>query len=728
MKIFLFLLNYAFSINFNLWENGGFLVSGDEDDFNLASGAYFIRANNKTYSTTDNTLQITTVKKETGTDVHGIFTKTTLHFNSTEFKSQLLMEASVRHYQTFVIFNQKFDHLEGMSNNDPNSVSTSFPSFEIPKQGKKEMFVINPCDDMAGEQEMVRVPWNEENADKLCGGLKGGPFFIFDKTNSSAGHFSQVFTISSFSKFTAVNSEIEILPLRSTLSFGLPGSLENISNYEIETILHFGNEGFYESVHAWGDVLLKQYGKTRAYRESELTVNYLSYWTDQARPDAFPDSMQGLYYNTSLPVIAHNRWWCSNTTYAKENGGGYDFSIDRKTGFALPTEYQFWDDLFRNSTRWGLRVYLQDWMGVATSKLPVLEKDLSIGKKQDENKTFGKFLERNWLLQMSQAAEANGISILYCMAFSRHMLQSVELQNVVSIRSSGDYEPGNRQWDISISAIYTHALGLAPFKDTFWTTPKQPGHPGYENITEWHPELESAMATLSTGIVGISDRVGYTNDDLVSKSIRPDGKILKPSRPIACPDHLLWELNPWEVNNGTSEFETYSELNGHRWGIILLYKNVTEKTVHRSHNLRNFHFTRSGKGDKFLLTENFEKSEGRKIDHEFEHFLAPSEKLKMMYFAPLILIPGRSQSYVTILGEINKWVKVSPQRFSELLVTHTMLSVTLSGVDQESIWVGIQLELDGQSTFTEYFSCKFGPSGKNKLVFNFDQTFSCNQI
>ena len=76
-------------------------------------------------------------------------------------------------------------------------------------------------------------------------------------------------------------------------------------------------------------------------------------WT--ARPDAFPDSMEGLYYNTSLPVIAHNRWWCSNTTYAKENGGDYDFSIDRNTGFALPTEYQFWDDLFRNSTRWGLR-------------------------------------------------------------------------------------------------------------------------------------------------------------------------------------------------------------------------------------------------------------------------------------------------------------------------------------------------------------------------------------
>lgn len=205
------------------------------------------------------------------------------------------------------------------------------------------------------------------------------------------------------------------------------------------------------------------------------------------------------------------------------------------------------------------------------------------------------------------------------------MLQSVELQNVVSIRSSGDYEPGNRQWDISISAIYTDALGLAPFKDTFWTVPREPGHPGYQNTTEWHPELESAMATLSTGIVGISDRVGFTNHTLVNMSIRPDGKILKPSRPIACPDYLLWQLNPWQVNNGTSEFETYSELNGYRWGILLVYRNESENAVLRSHNLKNYQFARASKSD-FVVTEG---NQGRSkpiqiLNGNFEHVLAPS--------------------------------------------------------------------------------------------------------
>ena len=65
------------------------------------------------------------------------------------------------------------------------------------------------------------------------------------------------------------------------------------------------------------------------------------------------------------------------------------------------------------------------------------------------------------------------------------------------------------QWDIGLTDIWSYALGLAPFKDTFWTTPIQPGYSNHGkpvNKSEWHCELESAMTTLSTGIVGISDK------------------------------------------------------------------------------------------------------------------------------------------------------------------------------------------------------------------------------
>ena len=99
------------------------------------------------------------------------------------------------------------------------------------------------------------------------------------------------------------------------------------------------------------------------------------------------------------------------------------------------------------------------------------------------------------------------------------MMQSVEIDNVVSIRVSNHYQPGNNQWDIGLTDIWTWAIGLAPFKDTFWTTKDQPGYENHGkpvNKTEWHPELESAMATLSMGIVGISDKSRFSSLTIIS--------------------------------------------------------------------------------------------------------------------------------------------------------------------------------------------------------------------
>ena len=76
---------------------------------------------------------------------------------------------------------------------------------------------------------------------------------------------------------------------------------------------------------------------------------------------------------------------------------------------------------------------------------------------------------------------------------------------------------------------------------------------------------ESAIATLSTGIVGIGDKIGMTNLNVISRSMRADGLILKPSRPLVVPDYLVWEL---DTVGGTTEYETWSEVAGNRFGII----------------------------------------------------------------------------------------------------------------------------------------------------------------
>ena len=91
----------------------------------------------------------------------------------------------------------------------------------------------------------------------------------------------------------------------------------------------------------------------------------------------FPSGMSSVYEKTSLPVVAHNRWWCNETDYAKRQGGDYDFVFNDETGTAVPTDLRFWDDLFANSTTWGLSVYLQDWMNEETDHLSILEYQFS---------------------------------------------------------------------------------------------------------------------------------------------------------------------------------------------------------------------------------------------------------------------------------------------------------------------------------------------------------------
>ena len=44
-------------------------------------------------------------------------------------------------------------------------------------------------------------------------------------------------------------------------------------------------------------------------------------------------------------------------------------------------------------------------------------------------------------------------------------MQALSIPAVTQQRVSGDYQPGNSQWEIGDSSILAHAVGLAPFKD-----------------------------------------------------------------------------------------------------------------------------------------------------------------------------------------------------------------------------------------------------------------------
>ena len=119
-------------------------------------------------------------------------------------------------------------------------------------------------------------------------------------------------------------------------------------------------------------------------------------------------------------------------------------------------------------------------------------------------------------------------------------------------RASGDYArpEGNMQpWDnvatLGGASLLLGATHMAPSKDTLWTASPQPPTSsdrttkGYH--TQPHVQLDSILATLSLGPVGISDGLNETDAGLISQAFKSatDSTLLRPSRPLSTVDAVF---------------------------------------------------------------------------------------------------------------------------------------------------------------------------------------------
>jgi len=373
--------------------------------------------------------------------------------------------------------------------------------------------------------------------------------------------------------------------------------------------------------------------------------------------------------------VAHNRWWSNETVYARQNGGEYDFVVEHDAQMALPLEEHFWTDLLRESRKWGLTVYEQDWLNDQFNEMKATVSSVTLG--------------RDWLRQMGGGAMKNGLNIQYCMAPSRAALTSLEIPNVVQARVSNDYQPGNDQWQIGISSMFAHALGVAPFKDNFWTTTNQTGNK--YNRSELYPELQSLVATLSTGPVAPSDKIGHSNRTLIMRSCNSDGLILKPSRPATAVDSQIYQA----AFNGFrgQVWSTYSNISGWIFGIIFATDfETTDRFVVGPQE--------AGFGDLFPNSYIY-------------NWFAPSTAAPFTQSSPLVLTGCKRMPFclymtspafnvgsneIELGGEMDKWVPMSPQRVRQIYITSDEMMITLAGGAHEVVKFAYAVNGQLQST------------------------------
>lgn len=239
----------------------------------------------------------------------------------------------------------------------------------------------------------------------------------------------------------------------------------------------------------------------------------------EPREDLFPAGFKDLQRRVGgLPLTFHSRHFSAESPYFER----YEAWLDGEQ--AHPADAGLYELLMTQAAAWGAMTYEQDWM--VESFLGVRGLRAAPGRA------------RAWQEAMDRIAGEHGLSLQWCMATPADFLQTVTLRHVASIRTSGDYrymfDNGlNWVWFLHTNAL-ARALGLNPFKDVFLSH-------GATNLSDGEPyaEIEALLAALSAGPVAIGDQIGCTNRDLVMRTCREDGVLVKPDVPIAAVDRCF---------------------------------------------------------------------------------------------------------------------------------------------------------------------------------------------
>eukprot|EP00756_Hemistasia_phaeocysticola_P006011 Hpha_TRINITY_DN13618_c0_g1::TRINITY_DN13618_c0_g1_i1::g.122626::m.122626 len=615
----------------------------------------------------------------------------------------------VNHEDGYAVFTQSFpEGAQNLSTGDKDKITTAFPVL-VP-QWESPKGVVAYQGDMTGDGVKSGAwsasagKWHKTEGSTVIGeGISGtGPVVVFstDLTRS--------LVLSPFSQFMAAS---QTFSSDSGLSYGVMGMVGSLpKGFSLQTVVVLGS-GVNSAMQTWGDVLLAKSGKQRYAYKNDLAMQTLGYSTDNgayyyyqtepgknyedtlhdvkkysekvgipyryilldswwyykggkggvstwdARPDIFPSGLEALYKATNWPQQLHNRYWSPNTTYAKQNGGDYNFVFDGSS-VVVPDDQTFWNDLVANKTKSGAFMYEQDWLDVEFDRSTSLLSDVALG--------------RTWMQQMNAGAVHGKQTIQMCMSHVRHILQSVEMSAVTNARASGDYHPGNDQWNTGTTAILAHAVGIAPSKDNYWSTPVQSGTHYGPTTREPYNRLQALASTLTNGPVAPSDAVNASDAALVMRCCDTTGRLLSADKPAMEIDaHFLYAATGKGVDGNL--WTTHSTVSGTRSSYALGVNLKSEYNL----TLKELGFA---KGSRVFAVETNASQTVTLVTDDAPLQFRKSDKADFQYF---VAVEAPSPGSFAFLGEPDKWVSVSQQRFSGLTAT----SVDIQGGAGEKVGV-----------------------------------------
>jgi hypothetical protein len=327
--------------------------------------------------------------------------------------------------------------------------------------------------------------------------------------------------------------------------------------------------GIRHTFDTWGTALIALGGKTRPGNESDMTLKYYGYWTDNGAAYYYRFDPSLGYAGTLEAVIKRYReeripvrylqldsWWYDksypgmspddHTGNWKSFGGIMQFRADAslfpqgleafektvglpfvvhsrwisrqspyhqnyKISGIAPVGAKWWNDTADYLQSNGVITYEQDWQSRITAQSPDFLSTIDTGDDFYNN--------------MANSCQAHRLTMQYCMALPSDFLEGSRYGNLTSIRTSDDRFSRPRWRNFLYTSQLAYAIGSWPWTDVFFS---------YETNN-------MIIDTLSAGPVGTGDALGAEDRKNIMKAVRGDGVIVKPDVPLMPLDRMYVE-------------------------------------------------------------------------------------------------------------------------------------------------------------------------------------------
>jgi len=258
------------------------------------------------------------------------------------------------------------------------------------------------------------------------------------------------------------------------------------------------------------------------------------------------------------PLVIHSRHISPQSPYVATG----EWRIDGLA--AHPIDQTFFRRWFDDARRWGVCAIEQDWMLLYWFGVRALRA------------VPGRAAE--WQRALDALAGESGVELIWSMSTPADIVLAATLDHVVAVRTCDDYRFTTDSallwtWFLTVNRLAS-VLGLRAFKDCFFSG-RPPDDGGDPIDGDEHAELEALLSAMSTGPVGIGDRVGRTDRGVVMRPCDADGRLRHVDRPIGLVDSCLFgepargERLAWATTTSTRH--------GKVWTYVVAINTSTER-------------------------------------------------------------------------------------------------------------------------------------------------------